>query len=700
MFRWIPYAFVRIALLFMLGIWVGISFPQLMPVRIGTSALTIALLFYVVVALVHYFKRSVSITPLLKFCAGFFGLSSIALGGYLNVHFSTERKDANHFSNLESPVQFLAAVIVNNPQERTNSWKAEAVVKTVKGDGSWKPCNGKMLLYFSKADFSDRPKYGDVLLMKGAPQEVPPPANPDEFDYKEFLSYKNIYHQMYLRKKNVLSITNDPTSWIDAYALQARVWADQTLQNNVAGEREKALTSGLVLGITDGLDDEVISAYKATGSMHVLAVSGLHVGILYGLLMLILKPLNKGKRGSLLAALICIIALWIYGFITGLSPSVLRAVSMFSFVVLAKPMRRRTNIYNTLAASAFFILLYDPFMMMSVGFQLSYLAVVGIVYIQPGLYHAWVPTTRIADEIWKVTAVSIAAQLATLPLCLYYFHQFPNYFLLSNLFVIPASFVVLVLGILILLLHFISPVAYVLGFLLEWTIRLSNYIVFWIEDLPFSVINNIYLTSVQAWMIAFLILSTLLLLKTKAYSWLTTTATIVVLFAGTQWHRYRTEIAVPRIAVYNISGHSAFDLSFRGKALFGCDSSFANDPGRIEYHITPYRIRRGVIQIQPWSEESIRIRTGCRIFVWNGKTFLQIFDKKYTLPDSIKVDYVIISNDAVSEAEQMFQRITAHHFIMDGSNTRRHAERMVKQAAQLEHDIHCVLLHGAFEQSL
>ena len=174
---------------------------------------------------------------------------------------------------------------------------------------------------------------------------------------------------------------------------------------------------------------------------------------------------------------------------------------MFSFVALAIPAGRRTNIYNTLAASAFFILWYDPFLIMSVGFQLSYIAVLGIVYMQPALYNLWEPTNRLWDEVWKITCVSIAAQLATLPLGLLYFHQFPNYFLLSNLFVIPGSFVVLILGILILVVNVISPIASFLGMLLEWTIKALNVIVFTIEDFPFSLIENVYITTFQCWVL-------------------------------------------------------------------------------------------------------------------------------------------------------------------------------------------------------
>ena len=216
-------------------------------------------------------------------------------------------------------------------------------------------------------------------------------------------------------------------------------------------------------------------------------------------------------------AIISLVCLWAYAFVTGLSPSVLRAVTMFSFMAVAKPFSRSTNIYNTLAASAFILLLYNPFLIMSVGFQLSYLAVIGIVYLQKPLYNLWDPQNKIVDWCWSITCVSIAAQIATFALGLLYFHQFPVYFLFSNLFVIPGSFVVLVLGILLLAVSYFSPAAFAVGWLLEWTIKVLNIGVFAVEDLPYSLINGVYLTTFQCWLLMGVIILFILLFEFKRF---------------------------------------------------------------------------------------------------------------------------------------------------------------------------------------
>ncbi|HEX6227563.1 MAG TPA: ComEC/Rec2 family competence protein, partial [Chryseolinea sp.] len=444
MIRWIPYAFLRIVLFFISGISLAIYFPDILSSDVASVLFLALVLSY---AMTFAFQGKKLFTPgNLKVIAGIIGLFAVFVSGYLQVLKKKEILREDHIVHVQSDIEFSKVVLSANPVEKASTWKVAAEVQSVRTAEGWRGATGTVLLYLSKEDFPAY-RYGDVLLIKGRPKRVPGPANPEEFDYQRFLSFKNIYHQQFLKKGDAINVAFEPKRWLEHYALASRQWADETLKNNISGEREKALASGLVLGVTDGLDNELLNAYKATGAMHVLSVSGLHVGILYGLVLFLLAPLKKMKSGPWVIACLSIVILWAYAFITGLSPSVLRAVTMFSFVALSIPAGRRTNIYNTLCASAFCILWYDPFLIMSVGFQLSYLAVLGIVYLQPMLYNLWEPTHRLWDELWKGTCVSIAAQVATTSLGLFYFYQFPNYFLLSNLFVIPGSFVVLILGI-------------------------------------------------------------------------------------------------------------------------------------------------------------------------------------------------------------------------------------------------------------
>src|SRR5690606_32609393 len=310
-------------------------------------------------------------------------------------------------------------------------------------------------------------------------------------------SWRNIFHQHVVRENEVTLIDHDPPSAILNYSINVRTWALSVLERHITGDRERAIAQALVLGVTEDLDNELTGAYAASGAMHVLAVSGLHVGILYMIIAFVLGPVKHIPGGKWIFMFSSVCLLWTYACITGLSPSVLRAVTMFSFFALARPLNYRTNIFNTLASSAFCLLLYDPFLIASVGFQLSYMAVVVIVWLHPFLYQLWDPDSRILDEIWKISSVSIAAQLITTTVTLFYFHQFPNYFLLANLFVIPLAFAVLAGGLALLASAWLAPLAEMIGWVENKLIAMLNYLVFKVQQLPYSVRSDIQISMPQ-----------------------------------------------------------------------------------------------------------------------------------------------------------------------------------------------------------
>ncbi len=697
MIHWIPYAFVRIVFFFVCGIYLGIYYPDILPENYVTLLFLISVLLYGLISVFAWQEKFIRHISRIKLYAGFVGLTSLFLAGYLNVLINTDIRKPDHLFHIGSPIEFYKAVITSSPIEKDRSWKLEARVESVKTDNEWITCNTNILLYLSKEDLPASFRYGDVLVIKGTPQRVPGPGNPEEFDYRRFLTFKNIYHQHFIRKDNVRLIGHEPPSWLNYYALICREWADTELKKQVAGKREEGIVSALVLGVTDGLDNELLTAYKASGAMHILSVSGLHVGIVYGLLLFLLKPIQKLKHGKWILAGISIVVLWLYAFVTGLSPSVLRAVTMFSFVALAKPAQHRTNIYNILAASAFCILLYDPYLIMSVGFQLSYLAVLGIVYLQSGIYKVWEPTNRVLDEIWKISSVSIAAQLATFALGLLYFHQFPNYFLLSNLFVIPGSFIVLITGLVLLALHFIQPVAFVLGLVMEWIIKILNFIVFAVEEFPFSIIENVYITTLQCWLLLAILVAAILLIRTRKFSYLVAACLIGSLFSIIGWNHFYRDVSVQKLTVYNIKGHTAIDMIDHGQTFFIADSLLLSDPDRIGFHIMPHRIMLGAGETIHSGDGLRKEFNGCSLMVWKGKSILRIHDADFHLPKNVKVNYVIISNNAVKDLAELAGRITMDQLILDSSNAFYLSNKLFKQKKSIEASVYSVLHQGAFE---
>lgn len=681
---------VRITGFLVAGILVGIYQPDFLPTRMAIILLVILIGIY----MVGFAFRQNSIT---KYILGVVGFSSIALVGFLHLHYNTDRHTADHFIHANSSITAYEAIVRSVPESKARSWKLQVDVVRM-ATGTWKPASGNVLLYLSKRSFETIPwRYGDHLLIRGAPVELTTPANPGEFDYKRFLSFRNIYHQQFLNADQVQFLSSVERKGFLYYSHQVRAWATDVINHYIQGTQAQAIAQALILGVTEGIDTDLQQAYAASGAMHVLAVSGLHVGIIYGILLYLLKPLAAFSWSRWVVAIISIILLWAFAFVTGLSPSVLRAVTMFSFIALARPLGWRTNIYNTLAASAFVLLLYDPYLIMSVGFQLSYLAVLGIVYLQRPIYNLWEVKTRVVDWIWQITCVSIAAQIATFALSMLYFHQFPVYFLVSNLFVIPLSTLVLVGGIILLAVSGISVVASGVGYGLQQVIELLNWLVFQAEELPFSLINNIYLTTFQCWLIMAMLVSGALIFHWRSLKPVLAMAGFGVVLIVTQV-LHHAEISDRQFIVYSVTGYSALEFIDGGVSYARLDSGLASQEERVRFHIRPNRLNRGVHNTHTEIPFGKSVANGFQLFSWHS-TRIGLVQADLALLVTAELDYLIIGRNAIRNPAQLVG-MKAKKIILDGSNSRSYVARWKRWADEYGMEVHPVTESGAFMLTL
>ncbi|NJN42827.1 MAG: ComEC family competence protein [Flammeovirgaceae bacterium] len=322
--RWIPYAMIRIAGFFIGGILLGIYVPNLLSISFLLYAVGASVLLYV--AFYFLFRRS----RWLGVLSGITGLLAIFLCGYLHTYFYTDTTRDSHLIHYNENYTFYTAKVLGAPEEKNKSWKLEVSLINVGDEGELHPVSGKVLLYISKDGFQHF-KRGDILYIRGKPSLLKGPVNPNEFDFKRFLSFKNIFHQQFVTTDKVIKVGESRPDLI-AYSEEIRVKAAAVLRRYVDGKDEQAVALALVLGVRDALDNDLQQAYASSGAMHVLAVSGLHVGIVYLIILLAFKPLKKYAWSRWVIAIISILILWSYAFVTGLSPSVLRAVTMFSFL--------------------------------------------------------------------------------------------------------------------------------------------------------------------------------------------------------------------------------------------------------------------------------------------------------------------------------------------------------------------------------
>jgi competence protein ComEC len=381
------------------------------------------------------------------------------------------------------------ATVMEILQEKPNSYQSVLKINAFQRNDSVFKTNELVMVWFAKSDESKTLEPGKIILFDQSPQEVRNNNNPYEFDYKRYLARKKIYRQVYLPSEAwTRSDASSPFN-LEILAEKARMHLLNIYHRQKLGENELHVLSALTLGYKRGLDPETKRIFASAGAMHVLAVSGLHVGIVFIILSFLLGFLKKQQAGRIIFVVIVICALWSFAFITGLSPSVKRAATMFTFVVIGQNMKRQLNIYNTLAASAFFLLLLNPNNLFEAGFQLSYSAVTGIVFFQPRFEKLLIVKNKVLHYAWGLLTVSVAAQIATFPVSVYYFNQFPSYFWISNMLVIPAVTLLIPLGMATLAFHWIPVLSDILTGIIGIVLNFVIFFLAGIEMLPLSVLK-------------------------------------------------------------------------------------------------------------------------------------------------------------------------------------------------------------------
>ena len=397
---------------------------------------------------------------------------------------SAHQKSIFPYLNTEA---VFVATLSETPVEKPNSFSCKLQFTGKYDSSDFIKTDASAILYIEKDNRSKSLKKGDKLLLRTTFQQPPRPLNPKGFDYATFLKRKGIGATAYVSAQEWLLTGHLQRFSLMSFAEKSRNHLLQLYRKIGLSKDELAVLSALTLGYKDELEPELREDFSYAGVMHILAVSGLHVGVIYMILQLIFSMAFKRAKGKILSTVFTICTLWLYAFMTGLPPSVIRATSMFSLVAIGTALNRKSQIYNTISVSAFIILLSNPNLLFDVGFQLSYAAVISIVYFQPKISALFGLKHQKLKWLTDLMVVSVAAQIGILPLSLYYFHQFPNYFLVANILVIPLASWIIYLAIGFLILSPLPFLATVPAFILRKFLFILNTAVGFIHDLPHAI---------------------------------------------------------------------------------------------------------------------------------------------------------------------------------------------------------------------
>jgi competence protein ComEC len=602
----------------------------------------------------------------------------------------------------------FAIVVEEPPVERENSVKATVRLTAVMTDSTWMRKDEKLLLYLRKDSLSLKLRQGDLLFVETILRPIRNAGNPYEFDYAAYLKRKHIGRSAFVESDKWTLSRSYAQSPLQNIPNRIRdILLDCYRRSGIEGN-ELAVVCALTLGYRVYMNDDLLSAYSSSGAMHVLAVSGLHVGVFYFILVLLLGRIPFLQSSKVAWALIMLGLLWTYAVVTGMSPSVSRATVMFSIIVIGKSFHRRAYIYNSIAVSAFLLLLFNPANLYEVGFQLSYMAVLAIVYLYPKLYRLIDCKYYLTEKLWKLACTSLAAQIGTAPVSLYYFCQFPGYFLLSNFIAVPLASLIIYGAVILFALSPTPVLATLWGQLYEKLIYLLNSSVFFIEKFPGSVISPVFFQAWEVFLFYILMICTLAWMATRRKKFLVAALGFCLVWVtGSTLRDYR-DLSRKQLIVYHSPGNTLLQfingrrdvICYRGRnesfqpeyltanahvamqlqdvTLYPLDSAFLPVPDKPDLQIADHLIR------------------------FAGKSIL-VFDRVHPPGEMIRhvdTDVAVLTQNVRAEIAELIRCCSPETIVADASNSLKNTERWAKECTQAGVRYHCTVNNGAFVMSI
>ncbi len=529
--------------------------------------------------------------------------------------------------------------------------------------------------------------YGDKVFFISKILPVKNFGNPNEFNYKEFLYRKHIVARSFITPGKIIKLNGFQGSFIKKTAIRVRHYLLKQYKKHGIDGQNFAVLSALSLGYKDDLEQETKALFAHTGAMHVLAVSGLHVGIIFAILMNLLKKLPFKLR-NLLELPVILSGIWIFALISGLSPSVSRASLMFSLMVVVKKYRKNTNFTNLIFLAALIQLSVNPMVIFEVGFQLSYSAVLSIISLQPIISSFLSIKNKFLRQIWDLTAVSIAATIGTLPFSLYYFHQFPTYFVLANLVVVPLSGILLQLAIAFLLLAFIPIAGHALAYILNFGISIMLKYVSLLDKLPASSFQNI---NFNGWETVFVVLIFSLLfsfIRFKHFSLLKNLLLTIVIYTGLLFFHQIDQINNGKFIVYNFPKTSVYQIIDKAKSIVINSGSATN----------PY-IQQMLALNAAKSSAQIISDSIPEFFSFKKRKIALILSEKWNFliaRKKLDIDYVILSNKYQASLRHLGKLFRFKTIVFDSSISYSKRKKWIKEAQELGINFYDVSQQGAF----
>lgn len=593
--------------------------------------------------------------------------------GYKITESTFSLRERDHFSNIIPTPQLFTGKVIEPPSERGKSFKIVVEISSVRSYNVEFPCHGKVIAYINKEPDSLLPRYGDVIIFSKPAARIEKPGNPGEFNYAAYLEHNQIYHSVFLKSDDYKIIARDKGKTLKSFAVQMRSKTLNQLKKYNQSTDEFAVAAAILAGYDD-LSDKQREIYSDTGVIHILSVSGLHVGVIYLLAEFLLSFLSKRNRNLLLKPFLILLSIWFYALFTGMSVPVMRASLMFTLILIGKALRMQSNNFNILAAAAFVLLLLDPRSLFNVGFQLSFAAVAGIMVFKSPIYKLWSPQNPLLAKIWELLAISFAAQIFITPFILYYFHRFPVYFAIANLVAVPLSGLIIYAGVAFLIFSFIPVISQAFYWVLISEIKVLNLFLEFINKLPGSIVENIHVSLFSA--ITLLVLMTcssfFIVSARKRYIW---PALLCLLILASASVYRKLEIKNQQLIVFHkINRYTMISFIDADHQTILTDSILGSKISEAKFNLDGLTVEAGIRNRSIKTLHSpvnnlTKVYSLPEFYMFKGKR-IAFLSGNCLLPDQnsrLKVDYVLLSNNPSASFSEISSHFPGAVLIADNS---------------------------------
>lgn len=684
-------------------VWKEAPFVRLLPpliigilvqCYIGLPAIAYGITFLICTILLLLFSKASLFTRFRH--SGITGLATtlllLNLGG-MAAWCTDIRHHARYYDpGLHSPAACIVSITAPLT-EKPAFLKAAASVDYTFNRSVFTKAEGNVIIYFQKDTASGKINGHSRIAFSKPLQAIAGNGNPGAFDYRRYCALQNIYYQVYLKKGDYVLLSPSGGNSVNDFLNRVKQKVTGSLTRYIPGKKEAGMAEALLIGYKDDLDKALVQSYSNTGVVHIIAISGMHLGLIYGLLSLVCYPLNRYRYTRYLKPLVIICGLWLFAIIAGASASVLRSAVMFSFIVAGETFKRRTSIYNSLAGSAFLLLCYNPYWLWDAGFQLSYLAVLGIVIFMRPVYGWCFVQNKLLDGIWKGCAISIAAQIFTTPVSIGLFHQFPNYFLITNVVAVPLSGLIVLGEIALCIFSPLPLLAKAIGWVVYRLIWLMNVFIAHMEHLPFSVMGGLQLSVAQVLVLYIVICAAGAWLMKKQNHALITGMCACCCFWILRFAAAMEVAKQQKLIVYNVPRHQAVDIIGGRYYYFMGDSMLQSSTVLQSAYLAPSRI---LFQVKPVLLPAMDMRRQHSMVI-GGRRILFISGPIATQEGmAVQADCVVLSGNPGIRISELVHAVNCTLLVLDSSNPLWKVNKWKAECRQYNIRCYAVAEKGAF----